>query len=236
MFIDINSSALVVHTNRLEKMSRSVLPYAIRSTLNSAAFDVKKNTMPESAKREFTQRMPNFFRANSSVEMAMGYNIDSMRATIGFLARGAKSDKAVAELEQQEHGGVIGGRSFIPMNEARGGNSNRGVRPQNRITGLKNVVNANTIEGKTPAQKFRHAAVKAGAGGYVLGNNAKQTLFKVLSVNDNRIKLRPLFSYQEHRSVRVKGTGFMESASLISASKMNGIYIAEAEKQIERVK
>lgn len=192
--------------------------------------------MPAYAAHEFTQRMPSFFKANSSVEMASGYDIDTMQASVGFLARGAKSDKAVAELDQQEHGGSIGGRSFIPMTEARGGNPGKGVRPQNRITGLKNIVNSNTIEGKTPAQKFRHAIAKAGVGGYVIGNTANKTLFKVLSITDNRVKLRPLFSYQERRSVKIKGTGFMESASLVSAGKMEDTYIREAEKQIERIK
>lgn len=192
--------------------------------------------MPAYAKHEFTQRMPNFFKANSSVDMARGYNLDEMQASVGFLAKGAKTQHAVDELEQQEYGGTIMGRSFIPTKQARGGNPNKGVRPQNRISAIKNMVNSNTIDGKSPAQKFRHAVAKAGVGGYVIGNNAKKTVFKVLAITDGRLRLRPLFSYQEHRSVKIKGTGFMESASLNSGGKMNDIYIMEAEKQIDRMK
>lgn len=237
MYIDIDSSALVTHTNRLEKMSRTALPYAIRNTLNSAAFDVKTTTMPRSAAQEFTQRVPNFFKANSRVELARGNDIRLMQATVGFIPNNSNgADKAVADLEQQEYGGTIGGRSFIPMVTARGGNQAKPVRPSNRISKVKKIINANTIEGKTPAQKFRHAVSVAGVGGFVIGNNEKKTLFRVVSIKEDSFKVRPLFSYKENRKVKVSGTGFMQRASLDSASKMEDIYIREAEKQIDRIR
>lgn len=235
MILNINSRAVVTFTNTLEKMHRSALPYAIRNTLNSVAFDVKKNTMPRNAAAEFTQRSPNFFRANSRVVMATGWNVSKMQATVGFLAVGSKgADQAVKELEQQEYGGVIESRSFIPMDTARGGNSAKPVRPSNRLSRIKKIVNSNTIAGKTAKQKFRHAVHKAGVGGYVIGNNAKKTLFKVLAVGD-RMKLRPLFSYKENRKVRVRATMFMREASLESGAKMESIFAREAKRQIERL-
>lgn len=237
MFIDIDSSAVVVHTNRLEKISKYALPYAIRNTLNSAAFDVKTTTMPRTAAREFTQRVPNFFKANSRVDLARGNDIRLMKATVGFIPNNSNgADRAVSELEQQEYGGTIGGRSFIPMTTARGGNDGKPVRPSNRISKVKKIINSNTITGKTPAQKFRHAVSIAGVGGYVIGNNEKKTLFKVVSLNDDGFKVRPLFSYKENRKVKVTGTGFMRDASMESGKKLDDFYIREANKQIDRIR
>src|SRR5687767_16018423 len=93
MELNINSDAVVKHTNTLEKMHRSAMPLAIRNTLNSVAFDVKKNTMPASAEREFVTRAPNFFKANSRVEMARGWNVDSMQSVVGFIPK----DQAVED-------------------------------------------------------------------------------------------------------------------------------------------
>lgn len=237
MFIDIDSSAVVIHTNRLEKISKYGLPYAIRNTLNSAAFDVKTNTMPRSAAHEFTQRVPNFFKANSRVDLARGNDIRLMKATVGFIPNNSNgADQAVSDLEQQEYGGTIGGRSFIPMTTARGGNQDKPVRPSNRISKVKKIINSNTISGKTPAQQFRHAVSMAGIGGYVIGNNQKKTLFKVVSLKEDGFKVRPLFSYKESRKVKVAGTGFMRDASVESGKKLEEIYIMEANRQIDRIR
>lgn len=231
MEFNINNDAVVRHTNTLEKMHRSALPLAIRNTLNSVAFDVKKTTMPASAEREFVTRAPNFFKANSRVEMARGWNVDSMQSMVGFLPR----DQAVEDLEEQEYGGTIEARSFIPMDQARAGGPATKVRPSNRLTKIGKVVNANTMEGKTPQAKFLAAARKAGKGGYVLGNLPEKTLWKIEAIDGRTIKKKPLFSYEKNRDVTVSPTGFMRTASLESAAKIEKIFIAQAERQIERL-
>jgi len=232
MIFDINNDAAVVFTNQLEKMHRSALPVAVRETLNGAAFDVKMHTMPEAADDAFIVRKENFFKSKSSVDKAKGFDIGSMEAVVGFIG----DDQAVKDLEAQEHGGEIDGRSFIPMDTARSGNThNSQVRPSNRISKIKNVVNANTMEGKTAKQKFTHAVSKAGKGGFVLGNNEKQTLFRVK--NDGRdFKLTPLFSYDKGRDVSVSKTEFMQTATEKSAEELSKIYYKQAEKQIDRIR
>ena len=234
MVFNINTKEVVVFTNKLEKFSRSAIPNAVRSTLNSAAFDVKKNTMPKSADREFIQRAPTFFKANSGVEMASGFHIGSMVATVGFSGKsGNKSDQAVNDLEVQEYGGVIKHRGFIPMNTARvSGSHDKKVQTGSRLGSIKKIINSNTMEGKTPQQKFKIAVKKAGHGGFVLGNNAKETLFKV-GANE---KLKPLYSHRKGRSVKISQTGFMREATLESAEKMNTFYIQHAEKQLNKFK
>lgn len=236
MVLNINSDAAVIHANTLEKTRRSALPNAIRGTLNGTALDVKKNTMPRSAESEFTQRSPNFFRANSRVDFAKGWEVDSMRAVVGFTGKsGNKSDKAVDDLEAQEYGGRIESRAFVPMDSARSGGGNTRVRPSNRIGKIKNVVNSNTMAGKTPKADFILAAKKAGRGGFVIGNTPKKTLWKIESVSGSVIRKKPLFSYERGRSVHVSQTGFMRSASTESGGKMDRIFYKEAQKQIERL-
>jgi hypothetical protein len=94
--------------------------------LNKAAFDVKQNTMLKSAEASFVKRQPNFFKANSRVEMASGWDLDKMQATVGFNSSGLKggsNNHAVEDLEQQERGGTIKSRSFIPTDSVPDGGS-----------------------------------------------------------------------------------------------------------------
>jgi hypothetical protein len=234
--IDVNMDAVVVFTNKLEKMKRSALPNAIRETLNSTAFDVKKNTMPASADKAFIKRSPNFFRAMSGVEMAQGWSIRTMMATVGFAGKSAnKSDKAVDDLEAQEYGGKIEHRTFIPMDTARGGSHSANVKKANRIGGIKKVVNSNSVTGVNPEQQFQHAAAEAGKGGFVIGNNSKQILFRVKDIGPGKLKLEPLFSVKKGRKVSVDQTRFMRDASEASAKKMIDFYIIAATKQFNKL-
>jgi len=242
MILNINSSAVVVFTNKLEKLHKSALPVAIRTALNSAAFDVKQHTMPKSAQR-FVQRQPNFFKANSRVEMAKGWNIMTMQAIVGFTSENLRigaSNFAVNDLEQQEYGGRIEAKSFIPLDESRQGASQaRPVRPMNRLTEIKGIVNSANIVGPSTRAAFVRAAIKAGRGGFVLGNYPKQKLWKVDSIsrigNQTIIKKTGLYTYKQGRSVNVGETGFMRWASFESANKLEQFYIIEAQKQISRL-
>lgn len=122
--------AAVHFTNRLKQMNKSALPFAIRSTLNDVAFDVKKNTMPKQAGRTFKKRSPNFFKANSKVLMAQGKDIKTMQSATGFFENklvNQASNYAVRDLEQQEHGGIIRKKAFIPLRSARVGRQGDGM-------------------------------------------------------------------------------------------------------------
>jgi hypothetical protein len=242
--ININTTAVVAFSRKLEAMHRSALPNAIRGALNKAAFDVKQNTMPHSADKEFIKRSPNFFKANSRVEMATGYSINQMKSTVGFIANGLNNNHAVDELEQQERGGSIKKRSFVPTDIARGGSGVRPVRPGNRLSSIKKIANADKVAGKNSHEKFIKSAVYAGVGGYVISNGMlwridglKTKKVKVIGrYSATKVKATPIYSFDAGRSVNVKGTGFMRRASLQSAQKMDDFYIQEAKRQIERLK
>jgi len=240
MVLKIDSSAAVSFTNKLEKLHRSALPNAIRGALNKAAFDVKQRTMLQSAERTFIIRQKNFFKANSRVDMATGWNVNQMQSTVGFVEQGLSGENnyAVDDLEQQERGGTIHSRSFVPTDVARGGSNAKPVRPGNRLSGINKIVNSNHGTG-TRKERFIKAAVFAGVGGYVIGNSEKKILWRIDAITKRgagvKIRMKPIYSFEENRDVKVKATGFMRTASLESGSKMDDFYIQEAKRQIEKL-
>ncbi len=246
MKIDINTDACVVMTNKLEQLHKSAFPSAVRGTLNRAAFDVKTNTLLKTVDEEFEKRQPNFFRAFSKVQVATGFNLSTMQAIIGMTPQGLKggNNHAVDDLQQQEHGGTIGGRNFIPLNTARIGNSNsRNVKPGNRISNIKNVVSAKNNRSKNVKGRFLRSVFAANSGGYVLSERLKgrQILWRIDSISSNArhrnlvIKKTALYTYDETRDVKIQATGFMEHASLESAHKIERFYNEEGKRQIERL-
>ena len=248
--ININTDALVKHSARLEQLRKSALPSAVRGTLNNLAFDVKQKSMPAHAHTQFIKRSPNFFKANSRVEMATGNQINSMRSSVGFFSNNLRSDKgnpadnfAVKDLEQQEHGGKISGKSFIPLDTARTGGYSTLVKPANRLTRIlpqNKLVIARNLSGDSKKQKFIKAIFKAGVGGYVLGSNVmgENLLWRVESLSDNdgkkKFRLTPLYSYSKKRKVAVKETSFMMEASMDTIKKADSFYIKQAEFWINK--
>lgn len=236
MQLNINNNAVVAYTNKLEKIHKSALPVAIRETLNSAAFDVKKNTMPDVAKKTFINRSPNFFKANSKVEKASGFNIASMKATVGFFSNDLKGSNnyAVKDLEQQEDGGSINKKSFIPLKTARSGNSNNKlVKPNARLSAINKIIDVRKSKEKNKRQAFIKSAIAAGNNGFVLSG---KTLWKINSFKRNgKINKTALYNFKKGRSINVKPTEFMKTASLESGQKMEMEFIRQAEKQIQRL-
>lgn len=242
MRVDINTRALVRLSHKLEQINRSALPVAVRGTLNNAAFDVKKNTMPKTAASSFTQRKPSFFKARSRVMPATGFSVNGMKATAGFIGK----DQAVEDLNQQQFGGKIKGRAYIPMAKARvSGSSARNVRAVNRISKIKNIVTAGT--GRSKKQNFIRAAIWAkkmhGNDAYVLAETKgnSKTLFRIdriaQGIRSRKLVLKatPLYDYDKGRTVSVKRTNFMGRAADISGKKMPKFFEQQAQRQFNRV-
>lgn len=244
MRLNVNTDAVVQHAARLERFNRSAMPVAVRQTLNSAAFDAKQKTMPAQAARTFEKRDKNFFRANSKVQTAHGFDINTMRATVGFKPLGG-TNKAVEDLEQQEYGGKIGGRTFIPLAQARTGNSwRRKVRRTARISQIKNIVDAADAKGSSKKEKFIKSCIHAGVGGWVIGDTTtaggNRILYQVRSIKrikgDTVVKVVPMFAVQPQNTVTAKPTKFMQKATLESGKKMEQYFIKHAEAQIKKLR
>lgn len=246
MFLNINSVALVNLMRNLDSLHRSGFPVAVRSALNGAAFDVKKNTMQQSADRNFVKRQPNFLKANSRVDQAKGFDVNSMKSTIGMVETSLKGahNYSVKDLEQQEEGGTINKRSFIPLKGGRVGNSfGKNVRANARLSSIKGIIDARKRKGNSDKAKFVAALNKATKGSLILAKTPKgrTILWRVNSVSSDvstrgiKSKLTAIYDFEEHRTIRVKSTHFMRSASLESAKKLEDYFIEAANKQIQRL-
>lgn len=236
--LNINSDAAVKLTNKLEKLHKSALPNAVRGTLNGAAFDMKKNTLLKSASDAFVERDKRFFKATSKVEMAKGFDMRTMQATVGFKGTGKGNNQAVDDLEKQEKGGVIPSRSFIPVDTARQSNSkNKMVRANARLKKIR-ISDVKNATGKSDKQKFVKTVAFAGIGGFVLSDlNGKRILWKVNSIKktpDGKFKLTPLYSFEKGRKVKVGETGFAERAAIQTQQKINHIYNEQAQRQFKK--
>jgi len=234
--LNVDTDALVQYTNKLEKLPKTAFPNAVRGTLNGLAFNVKKNTMPQSADRNFTIRQKNFFKITSRVEMARGNRVDGMESMIGFVPFGG-SNEAVEDLEKQENAGIIGGRSFIPLDQARTGKSpSRIVARRHRISSIKNIVRTDDAKGKTPGQRFVKSVVHAGKGGHILHENMLFQVNRLDRAGSNwKFRLTAIYSFKMKRSVRIsRATHFMEKAVEKTSQKVDQIYFKEAERQFSK--
>lgn len=260
MILNINTDAVVKHSAQLEKLRKSAIPLAVRGALNDAAFDVKTKTMLKQAKSRFISRTinDNFFRANSRVEKATGFEVNSMKSLVGFFSNNLRSDRgaekdnfAVKDLEAQEYGKRIDAKSFIPLDSARTGGIGTLVKAPNRIGRIlpgsgsikerlknANVIIARNLAGASKKEQFIRAIFKAGAGGYLIGDKEKgqNLLYRVdsLDIETRRFKLTPLYSYKPGRGIRVKQRNFMRTASNESAAKLEKFYIKQAEFWIKK--
>jgi len=225
MKLNINSSEIVVLTNKLEKMRKYDLPVVINQTLNDAAVDLKTVEMLEQAGKSFTNRKKGFFKAISAVKRSSGFDIRKQVSQVGFRGKGHQKE-AVNNLEQQERGGNIDYRDFIPINTARTSNSyNKTVKKKNRLSQIKGL--------KSLRPTTIRAAYKKKVGDYVI---TKGTLFQVAERKKKgkfRVILKPLYDYEKGRKIKVKGTHFMEKASLKVSKKLDNMYIKNAKNRLK---
>lgn len=238
MQLNVNNNEVIALTAKLEQLNRSAFPSAVRNSLNAAAFDMKKDTILKSAKDNFTQRKPTFFKSNSRVEAAKGFDIKTMSSKVGFTG----DSQAVDDLEKQEKGGEIDGRSFLPFgskggaNPARSGNSyGKNIKPNARLKTMK-IVNPSKVSGKNDKEKFIKSVIHAGVGGFVLGNT-NNILWRVNSIKGMRkgeLKLTPLYTFKKGRDVNVKATHFMKEATEETIKKIDKLYMEQAQKQFDK--
>lgn len=241
MNIKIDTSKLYAHAMTISGIGKYTFPNAIRVTLNSLAFDVKKESIEKVANSTFTRRRKQFFKANSRVEVATGSDVSSMRSMIGMVSSGlhnSNTNYAVRNLEQQEHGGTIGSKALIPTKEARVGDSHdRLVRVKDRIASIKNQKTISTaysqLNGKkmSDKQKFMHATKVASKDDIIVGNipnkSGSYNVFRVVTpyTKKNKAKLKWIYTFKGGRTVNInQPTHFMRRASLMSMRNVDKFF------------
>lgn len=240
MIITIDTSAARRHVVRLKHHRRSSFPVVVRQTLNSAAYRTKTDEMPKTS-QVFIHRKPTFFKANSKVVQANGFNINAMQATIGFVPKADAKDTSVSDLEQQEEGGLISGRAFIPLKQNRVGNSWTGnVRAAGRYRAVQNrIVDSANSKAPNPAGQFRSSAYFGGVGSVVIGsitNSNGNRMAWLIQGKGKKIKKKLMFAVKKNRKVDPEATHFMRDASLMSQKKMHADFIKLAEAKLATVK
>jgi hypothetical protein len=228
MRFDVDSDGLVIYTNKLEKLHRAAFPNAVRNTLNDLAFETKLKNLIPTTEKEFNIREKTFFKANSSVEKAKGFEMRSMESVVGMRSNKPKgaNDYAVKDLEKQEYGGTITNKAFIASYGARIGKKGR-VRPNMRLNALGTINEQKNVKNRRVSFAI---AVKENEGGFFKGGVKDKD--SVFSVNNGKTKL--VHSYEKGRNTKVKPTKFMEQSSLKSMRNLDVIYIRNAKKQIEK--
>jgi hypothetical protein len=248
-FLDVNTDASVVFANKLEKMHRSGYPRAIRESLSQLALKLKQVDMPNAVDAAFDDRTnKRFFRANSSVSFAKGWDVDRMESQVGFLDTKLKggNNYSVQDLEKQEKGGIILGRAYIPLKRARVSNNYmRVTRKKFRIADIKKkVVDSKNAPGSTNQEKWIQSVIFAGEGGFVIGldktGGGNRILWHIRKIGrrdgDTFAAATPIYAVKGQRRVAVGATRFMEKASKKTATRMDWIFEQEAKKAIKRLR
>jgi len=224
---NINSTAMVALTNRLEKINSVAMPLAVRGMLNDLAFDMKQKTIPDAFENRFTIRKKNFIKVGTSVvKVANTKNISKMQSSAGLNNRGKR-------LEEQEEGATVQNRTYIPLPGARvGENQNRLVSKRFWLNNIKPKQNKPIFKN----QELVKAAFQVGKGGVLAYNDI---IFEVRTITNKPrffMKLSPIYSYKEGRSVRLEKKPFMEPASEKTYNKADDFYTKNANYQFNRLK
>jgi len=246
MILNINDTEVVAFTRKLEKMHRKHLPSAVRNTLNDVALNgTKKNSLLKTTSKKFTQRQKNFFRVGSNVDFAKGWQISNMKSVVGMSDKRVTGSQAIDDLREQEQGGTIDGRSFIPLKGARVSNSwGRMVRKKYRLSNIQNkIVDADkNRKGSNKNQKWVLSSIYAGVGGFVIGTNkiggGSRILYEIKNLHKKgrgySIGAHPIYSVRSGRSVRVKSTNFMKKSADIAARDIGFTFNKMAKRELAR--
>lgn len=219
----------------LSEMHRSALPNVVRNTLNDLAFNAKKTELTRVTNDKFTVRSKNFFKANSRFTKATGYNVNTMHSDMGMVAK----DVATRNLKQQEEGGQIGKRAFIPNKRARIGSSqSKKISSRNKLSKVNFIDSGKIRRGAKNQRLNRAAAIAKRTGKDVLH---KDTVYRVKSMirkkGDTIFKLVPLYDYKKGRAVKVDKTNFMQATGEASQTKYAiAAFKSNTEKQIAKLK
>lgn len=212
--LDVNTSAMIGLTNRLNNLHRSAFPSAVRNSLNEVAFDAKKN-IPLIAKENFTIRQKNLFNRFTIVDKAKGFNVNNMVSRVGI--DGSKQKKLTLGLATQETGGTIIGRKLIAHDLARVSSSpNKKVRTKNY---LKNINNIGKLGNRRRGSKY-----------FTIKKGNKETIFERVS----KSKIVPIYNKRQTRNTRVHAKPFIYPSAIKASQNLDNIYKKQAEYQFAK--
>jgi hypothetical protein len=244
--LNINTNACVVLTNKLEKLSRSAMPLAVRETLNNAAFDMKNTTLQKSATNNFVKRSPNFFKTFSAVNKANGFNLNSMKATVGMSDRGKgkAAETAVHNMQFQENSGVVR-KGLRSLRDIRAGSNDKVVRRSSYYSNMRKLIGPRLSKTQSKKSQFIANAVMAKKTGAKMKVKTDKGRFiiEIKSIKRNKknseqpftIKSNALMMERKKKPSHIKATNYMAEATAMTEKKIHLFFKNAAEKQFAKV-
>jgi hypothetical protein len=208
MSFNINNVEVVELTNKLEKLHRSAMPIAVRSTLNDAAF-LARRLIIKNFRSNFIIRNRTFITSHASANKCQNtFSINQMQSEAGIIKGKTKSGDL---LEKQEFGGGID-RKSIPTDNVRLGKSNR-----------KLVIN--TLYIKKFLKRPNGTIYKSGESTIFKSNKGIYRIFR-------GGKIEQLYVF--NRSITIQRDPFVEPSEKETSTKIESLFEKNANKQFEK--
>lgn len=234
----IKSDELAIIANKLERVHKSDLPIAIRSTLNTMAFRMKKTEIGRSAEKEFDYKRTNIVNNLSRFEKATGFDIKRMKSKAGITEQPGRQ-KVARGLAAQEKGGKIEGKS-TPTLQARGGSVSSKVRKARQLQSNR-IIDARN---KKRQYFIAAAAIAKKQNGYLITKSKSSEVSAVALVSrftrkkrgNPNIKLRWMYSIQEDNKVikPSKGRRYMKKAYINTMNDFHNEFLRQANKRLKK--
>jgi hypothetical protein len=237
----VDTKEIVKLTAQLTSVHRAAFPNTVRFTLSDLAFDVKKNTLlPALSQSEMIIRSPQFFKRYSGARKAIGWDINAMQSQVGMMPSGGVT-KAVTRLKQQEEGGTLPDRSFIPDIKVRTGANQRGrVRRSgymNRLSLVGHISRGNKPGLIRTVTGTRISGGGSGKGNVIIYGSVLYEIqgFKRIRQSDTiKLHLKKLYAYRKDREIHLKPQRFMQRSALQSGQKLQELLNRNAERQLKK--
>tara|TARA_R110000868_G_scaffold316415_1_gene577288 strand:+ start:99 stop:854 length:756 start_codon:yes stop_codon:yes gene_type:complete len=240
---NVNTNATIALTAKLERLNKQAFPSAVRSTLNDAAFAMKKGNILESAKKNMTVRNPAFFRKFTGVNRANGFDVRSMNSEVGFVNTDPNKEKGRKAIEGMEHNEVGGsddtGAMYLP--KSRTSNSSKRLVKKKARFSRGNIATGTSSKMKTKKLNFianAYASAKENKPTFIQTSKGS-FLVQVtkFSSNHSKLKIKMNFLMRSRRThaAHAKATHFNLEAAMKTQKEMEGFYVKNAEFQFNKV-
>ena len=227
--IDVNTKELKALANKLRSYKKSALPVVARQTLNSLAFQFKKEDVhSQYNKKGFKKRNKSFLSvATKATPSPNTLSIKSMVAKAGIHSGRVKSKSSKNLARQQERGGTIE-KTYIPTLAARvGGNPNKVVRRKYNLNRLGQI----SKQRLTNKSVFIKRVRKYGAGRTV---RFKDYLFYVISTRGRKINMKPIYKVKDSGKIKVKGRSLVKDTGDQTIKSANKYFRKHAAKRFKK--
>lgn len=229
----IKSDELIQVANRLDRISRSDLPIAARSTLNTMAFRMKQTEIERSAKKEFDySRNKTFIRSMSGFSKATGFNMKTMESEAGIIQRAGRQ-RVAKGLANQEEGRPIKQR-LTPLSRTRpSGNLAKKVSSRNKLDNL-NSIDARGKKGYKFIIRARRA-YRTKQTLKVKGHIARVTSFRDLKNGSARIKMNLIWRTNKNNTIRLKkDRPFIRNAYIQTMKGFDEEFLRQADRRLKK--